>query len=163
MSYVSHSAGKFPARALGGELREGKKAPYVAVEFKTHEGSVWRNFSLSETLLKSGKTVAEYSIADLIRCGWDGRDLGELRGLGTKEVELVIEHEPDDSGEMRANVRWINTPGERGNAKKADASKARQLSTAMRGRVLAAQKELGAAPAPRQAEPASDADDSVPF
>ncbi len=167
MSYEIHSSGKFKARALGGELREGKKAPYVSVEYQTAEGRVWKNFSLSETELKSGKTVADYSIEGLMLSGWDGKDLGELAGLGSREVELVIEHEKDDSGEWRANVRYVNDLN-RSSGKKADSSKAKEINRLMRGRVVVARQDLGIQEAPPAAKrtpahsPADDPD-GMPF
>lgn len=138
--------GKYhPSKALKGELREGQKAPYVAVEFQTPAGTIWWNGSLSETEIPNGMKVCDITIRDLLACGWDGKDIAALVGLGTKEVELVVVHKPDNrnNGQIQAKVKYINRPGEGGSkAKAAEASTAKQLNASLRGRVLDMQKRM---------------------
>lgn len=136
----------FPSKALKGELREGPKAPYVAVEFQTPSGTIWWNGTLSETELPNGMKVCDITIRDLLACGWDGKDLAALTGLGTKDVELVVVHEADNragSNGVQARVKYVNRPGEGGSkAKPAEASTAKLLNASMRGRVLDMQKKM---------------------
>ena len=45
--------------------------------------------------------------------GWDGADPFWLcdTDLSTAEVEIVVELEPDQQGQPRARVKWVNAPG----------------------------------------------------
>lgn len=52
------------------------------------------------------------TLKGLRSCGWKGDDLATatVENLGNL-VELEVEHEKNDKGEMKARVRWVNAPG----------------------------------------------------
>lgn len=59
--------------------------------------------------------AGDRAIESLEHCGWDGDSLAELKGMGTKEVEIVCAEE-DYNGKKQMKVQWINSPGGRGMA-----------------------------------------------
>lgn len=60
------------------------------------------------------KTAAR-TMDSLEYCGWDGVKIGaNLPGFGTKNVELVIEEEEGQDGEMYPRVQWVNRLMSRG-------------------------------------------------
>lgn len=129
------AAGKHRAKAVKGELSESgtKKTPCVAVEFQlVEEGSfIWWYGYLTE---KTAKRTAE----SLKHCGFKGVDLaGDLmaQGLGSQEVELVIEHE-EYEGKTRARVQWVNSLDGGPGASMEDDKKA-AIAARMRGLLMA--------------------------
>lgn len=50
----------------------------------------------------------ERTVESLQYCGWSCGRLDKLTGMGTQEVQLVIEHEDDQQGNPRPRVRWVN-------------------------------------------------------
>jgi hypothetical protein len=98
--------GIFKARARDWKLgvtSNGKEQ--VAVAFRLEDGRTitWYGYFTDKTL---DRTVETLRI-----CGWDGNDPRDLTGLDRNEVALVIEHERDAVGQVRARVRWVNRPG----------------------------------------------------
>lgn len=84
--------------------------------------------------------------------GWTSDNLADLSGIDANEVEVVVEHEEDQYGEMRPRARFINPLGSGGVAMKTkmSAEQVTAFAERMRGRMLA----LGAkAPQPRAAPP----------
>jgi hypothetical protein len=59
------------------------------------------------------KTV-ERTLEALEHCGWDGMNVKELKGFGTKSVELVIDEEAGTDGEMYPVIKWVNKLFSRG-------------------------------------------------
>jgi hypothetical protein len=55
--------------------------------------------------------TAERTLESLEYCGWDGGSLKELKGLGSKEVELVVEYEQGNDGNQYLRVKWVNSTG----------------------------------------------------
>lgn len=103
--------GTYPAKAWT-QVQFGKNSnnkPFVRVKFELKGGGsiIWDGFLTDE--------AAEKTLEQLETCGWDGKHLGpNLKGMGTKPVELVIDHE-EFEGKTYARVRWVNRPG--GNVK----------------------------------------------
>lgn len=58
--------------------------------------------------------TAERTMDALEHCGWDGDDIKALKGFGTKNVELVIEEEQGQDGNMYPRVQWVNKLFNRG-------------------------------------------------
>jgi hypothetical protein len=103
-------AGVYPARATRHQwgYTEGGKEQ-VLIEFQ-----ITGDTSETGTLLAwfgyfTDKTW-ERTLEALRYCGWEGDDLAAIGELD-KDVEIVVEHEEDESGVVRAKVRWVNRPG----------------------------------------------------
>lgn len=87
--------------------------PQVALSMRITEGEnqgarlVWYGY-FTEKTLKS-------TIRALRACGWIGTDISDIRSCiidnGGKQVTIVVEHEEDLDGRVRARVRWINEEG----------------------------------------------------
>lgn len=55
------------------------------------------------------------TLGDLQKCGCDvgrGNLRTALEGFGSREVELVIEHQPGNDGKLWPKVKYVNVPGE---------------------------------------------------
>lgn len=158
--------GNYIAKAINGQLCEGKTALYVSVQLGTKNGqSVYWSGSLSDKPWDNAKDPsvscpADTTIRDLIKMGWDGQDYVGFMGLGSTEVEIRVTHEPGNDGKTYPRVKYVNRPGERGNAKPVAPDRARALQASMRGRVIAAQREMGPA---RPAQQAPAESDDFPF
>lgn len=124
-----------------------------------------------------------HTLKALLTLGWDGQDLAELTGVQQHEVELVVQHEADQRGQMRHRVRFINAIGSGGATVRNPMSdeQKRAFAAKMRGEVLALQQAAAAPqptaapkpaprPAPRTPAPKDPAnaivppdEDNVPF
>jgi hypothetical protein len=117
--------------------------------------------------------ATERTLESLRHLGWTSDDITALDGLGEKEASIVIEHEPDQSGQPRVRVKWVNGLGsgiamkERLAPNEAKALAARLKGAAIASRGGAPAPTNGRKPAPRQPAPASYAqevgDDDIPF
>ncbi len=92
----------------------------------------------------------ERTLESLGYLGWEGSDISDLRGIGKKEVMIVIEHEPDLNGELRARVKWINEIGGVAMTTKLDPGEAKAFAAQLKGRVLALQQQKGKPAATQQ-------------
>jgi hypothetical protein len=100
-----------------------------------------------------GPKSAERTIEALQYCGWQGDDVGEfadgeLHGLDTNEVEIVVvmeEYEKDGDKKTAPIVKWVNKPGGGGvNVKNAmPKAEAESFGSRMRGLVLKAKQKTG--------------------
>jgi hypothetical protein len=105
-------AGKHRARPLEADLGRAKTGSnQVAIAFEILEGP-----DVGATITAYGyftELTHARTVRTLYLCGWDGKDIADLSGIGRAavEVELVIVHEPDQNGGTRATVRWVNPPG----------------------------------------------------
>lgn len=79
--------------------------------------------------------AAERTLESLRLLGWQGDDLFDLSGIGSKEVKAVLD-EDEYEGKIQLKVKWINGPG--GLALKApmNEGEARAFSQRMKGLVL---------------------------
>lgn len=57
-----------------------------------------------------GERSTQRTLESLEHCGWDGESLIDLKGMGTKEVELAC-GEDDYNGEKRIRINWVNAVG----------------------------------------------------
>jgi hypothetical protein len=97
------------------------------------------------------KTV-ERTIESLRLMGWEGDSLADLTGIDRNDVFIVIEHEADQQGEIRAKVRWVNGGGGVQMKDRLDEGAAVAFAERMKGAVLAAKSRVkGAAPGTRPA------------
>lgn len=154
-----------PMSADLGETETGKE--YAGVSFDIPElgrSITWYGYF-------TDKTVAG-TLKSLRACGWQGDDVSDLSSIGQSpevRVQLVIEHEPDDKGVMRAKVRWVNAPGGLAIQKPLDAGRRMALAQRVRGLAIESAKSA----AVRQPPPAvrgngaapvtGHLDDDVPF
>jgi hypothetical protein len=104
--------GKYRAKATSkkfGKTSKGSEQIYVDFEITQgpHAGQhlAWYGYF--------SEKAADRTLESLEFCGWDGESsLLELKGFGSKEVELVAEIEKDDrDGREYLKVRWVNRIG----------------------------------------------------
>lgn len=164
--------GTWKARAVEGTLKKPKEGalPYVGVGFTILEGPnegqsiTWYGYLTEKTLQRTMEALGY--------CGWQGDMLDDLTGITDNDVYLVVEHEPDQNGELRAKVRWVNSGGGVAVKNRLNAAEASDFAQRMRGQVMAARQRAGA-PAPggssaansgagRDFNPSNNADD-IPF
>ncbi len=79
------------------------------------------------------------TIESLRHLGWKGNDLS-IFGLGVpedchNEVEIVIDHQPDPNGNIRARVQWINSGGGLAMKSRMDEGQARAFAAKMKARI----------------------------
>lgn len=105
--------GKYKARASGGEFAvasTGTEFVFVGFEI-TSEGDWkghaigWKGFFTEAT---TERTIESLRYAG---CTFPGNDITNLEGLGSREVQLVIDHEQNDKGEWWPRVQWVNRVG----------------------------------------------------
>ena len=127
---MSITAGTYKARAVGqvvlGESAQ-KKTPFVEVYFRITEGdhegkeARWTSYFSDTRSATAKKSPAERTLEALYLCGWQTEDGdvsvfsdGELHGLDSHEVEVVVElEEYEKEGETRTSprVQWVNRLG----------------------------------------------------
>lgn len=170
--------GKYRARATSGEFGKSKQkgTRYVRVDFEVVDGEEagqhvrWDGWFTDNT--------AERTTDSLIYCGctFPGNDMLNLEGLGSQEVQIVVEHETwtptegDKAGQeqTRAKVAWVNQLGFGGvpEDQKLDDSEARAFAQKMKGLLMQKKRPTAAAspnrtPAPQRQ--ATGTDDDIPF
>jgi hypothetical protein len=135
-------AGKYRAQAIEaalGETDTGKEQ--VAVRFRLLDADqeiTWYGYFTDKT--------TESTFKALRTAGWKGQDLSDLTDLeaaDAPEVTLVIEHEADQQGNMRAKVRWVNGTGGLALKKALDPNKAKAFAARMKAQVLAFDQNAG--------------------
>lgn len=145
--------GKFRAVATDYTFAESKQkgTPFVRVPFRVkdgpHEGEYvpWDGFFTEGT--------AERTIESLRHCGctFPGDDLSNMEGLGSKDVEIVVEHEEWTNPETnetktRARVAWVNSLGGGiSEEQKMTGSKLTGFAAKMKGALIAQRKKAGVA------------------
>lgn len=145
-------AGTYVARAVGHDFGvTANDKDYVAVDFEllgpTHQGERigWRGYFSTENAIRRTLESLQYA-------GWSGQQdtLETLPGLGTTQVEIVIDHEEYD-GRVYPRVQWVNKPGG-GVAvgQQMDATRRRTFAARMRGHVAALAAPAAAPAAPRR-------------
>jgi len=142
--------GRYRARAIDGDYgKSSKGTPQVVVLFELENGvrRTWYGY-LSEK-------AADYTLDSLRACGVT--DLESLAGLGSTEVELVLETEVFD-GRENQRVRYVNALGSGAVSVKERMSDAERkaFAASLKGKWLANQ------PAPVVVQ-AADPSDDIPF
>jgi len=110
MTTQAMTPGKYRAKSVEhklGKTSKGSEQIYINFEITAgpHTGQ-----QIGAYLYFSEKT-AERTLESLEYCGWDGNSIRELRGMGTKEVELDVGLEKGDDGREYLRVRWVNKIG----------------------------------------------------
>lgn len=147
--------GKYRAKAKGHQWGRAKTGTeLVRVEFEFTSGPVagqsiyWDGFFTEKT--------QERTLESLEACGWDGAGLKELKGLTTKEVELVVELEKNErDGNEYARVKWVNGLNRRAVKQELDQGSLSNLEQRMKGLMLQRKQK-------KQAEPEREPYDGPP-
>lgn len=134
-----------PTGADLGETETGKE--YAAVSFDMPDlgkSITWYGYFTDKT--------ARTTIKSLRTCGWQGDNVADLSSIGGDpdlRVQLVIEHEADDKGIVRAKVRWVNQQGGLQIQKPLDQGKRTLLANRMRGLAMETAKSAAVSQASR--------------
>lgn len=173
-----YDEGTYRARAVQGSAMLGyssRDTEQVAVLLRFVDGP-YAQHTIGWYGYFSDKTM-ERTIESLRYMGWRGDDMFDLSTVGddqAEDVDIVIEHETNDDGEVRARVRWINKPGGGIALKKPmTEAQAKAFATRMRGAVVAYDRKagqpknnggVGPQRRPDRAEPPPHKDDdNIPF
>jgi hypothetical protein len=140
--------GAWKARAVEGALAyTSKGSDQIAIDFVIGEGPntgehiTWYGYFTEDTF--------ERTIASLRHMGWGGADLSDLSGIDTQDVRLVVAHEPDLNGELRARVKWVNALSGIAVKERMDVAATKTFAARMKGRILAlAAKQPAQRPSP---------------
>ena len=128
--------GKYRARAIRGDFgfTQGGKEQ-VVVEFDLLDDD-YQGRKINWFGYFTDKTT-DRTLDSLRHCGWDGVDLQVLTGLGSTEVELIIERK-EYNGKERTKVQWVNRLGS-GFQQKAPmgADQAKAFAEKMKGKIIA--------------------------
>lgn len=163
--------GTYKARGVDGALgMTGTGKEQVAIGLEILEGEskgayvTWHGYFTDATF--------DRTIESLRLLGWQGTDLADLRGIGTTEVSIVVEHEQYE-GKLKARVQWINSPGGIALKERLDPGQAASFAARMKGKILALDQAKGGgagnttAPQnfaqPPAAGGAANAADDIPF
>jgi hypothetical protein len=133
----------------------------IAILFKLL-GEQWDGQSITGYVYFTDNTDDDKSMKSLEACGWngDGIELDPLPGLGSCDVELVIENETFE-GKERSKVKYINKVGAVSNSAPMDDAQRKAFAARMRGKI-AARGRNGAASSAAPAGGAPDTSD-IPF
>lgn len=98
----------YPARVIDKKLGQSDSgSEFIALLFEVTEGEC-KGQKASGRLFFTEKTI-ERTLESLEYCGWNGYSIAELDGLGSKEVEIVLDYE-EYEGKQYLRVKWINKP-----------------------------------------------------
>lgn len=132
-----------------GVSQTGKE--HVAVLFEIIDGEhagkklTWRGFFTENT--------TERTLDSLRYCGWSCDNLAALTGMGSADVDIVVEEEMYE-GKLRDKVQWVNKPASLSMKGAMDPAAAAAFAAKMRGAALRhKQKNGGAVAAPAAARP----------
>ena len=145
-------AGTYRAKAVQGVLgltQGGKEQVAVLFELVgAAQRLTWYGYFTEKT--------TESTFKALRTAGWKGQDLSDLSDLSSPdvpEVDLVVEHEPDQQGTVRAKVRWVNSTGGMGLSAPLEVNKAKAFAAKMKGKLAAFDRSAGAPKQQTKANP----------
>lgn len=97
--------GNYIARAVTWGINVKNEKERAEVVFQIKDMPVRR----TAYLYMHTEATFERTIESLKYCGWDGVDLRKLTGMGSQDVELVIDEEINPrTGEVQDKVQWVN-------------------------------------------------------
>jgi len=145
------NAGTYKAHATKAELGETKAgAPQIAVTFRIIDDDqpeavgaelVWYGYFTEKAKART--------LESLVHAGWDGDDIEELAGLGTTEVNIVVELDTYN-GRTRPKVQWVNAIGGSALQKTMDESSKKTFAKSLKADLADLRKRMKLdAPAPR--------------
>jgi hypothetical protein len=153
--------GRYRARAIDavlGVADTGTKQVAVLFDLLDHPGHAiaWYGYFTEKT--------EERTIESLIHAGWTGDNLASLDGLGSTEVQLVVEHEQNQKGEVIARVKWVNAAGAGALVKtEMDVATRLQFAEQMRGKAIQIRQRMAQKLPRSPVAPGVDPDADSPF
>lgn len=155
--------GKYRAYAKGAKFdkTKAKGTDYVAVEFEIMEGPhkgetiTWYGYFTEAT---QGRTVESLQHAG---CTFPGDDVTDLEGLGTTEVQIVVNHE-EYQGKTSARVQWVNSMSVGPQVHQMAPDQKSAFAARLRG-LVQMKKRTGDQARTRQQAAASSAGDDIPW
>jgi hypothetical protein len=129
--------GNYRARAVSMALgrSSNKGTDLVAIEFELKQEG-YEGQRITKHSYFTEKTI-DRTFEELRICGWQSDDLTDTTGLGSTEVELVIEAE-EFEGKTRSKVQWVNRPGAIALKAPMSADQAKEFAARMKERAAAA-------------------------
>jgi hypothetical protein len=95
------------------EAKSGAQQIFVQIQnSEVPDQRITAFMSMAETVTSTGRSVIDYTVEKLRRCGWKGFSLSEIEAgemLVGNEIIYEVEHEVFE-GKTRAKVGWINDP-----------------------------------------------------
>lgn len=145
--------GKYIARAKP-ECEHGRTpntgTAFIRLQFEIISEGEFRGHQIHSDLWLSEKT-AERTMDSLEHCGWDGVSLANPQGIGTKDCQIVIEHEVSDrDGKTYPRVKWVNALSSGAKLKdevKLDQAALRDLDREFKASLLERRQRSGSGPA----------------
>ncbi len=132
--------GTYAARAVEAALGKTRKGgEQVAVLFEIVDGDAagrritWYGYFTDKTV--------DRTLESLEHCGWAGASIQDLSGVTAREVAIVVDHEEDLEGVLRAKVRWVNSQGGLAMKEKLDLGGMNALDQRLKGKMLARKQE----------------------
>lgn len=137
-------AGRYLARAVDSVLgKTSKGSEQLAITFQIVAPESYEGRQLVYYGYFTDKTV-DKTLEALENTGWDGESIVHPIGVGSIDSSIVVEHEADDKGQMRARIRWVNRPGGAAVKEKLDVSDAMALEQRLKGKMLARKQQAQA-------------------
>jgi hypothetical protein len=132
--------GTYAARATEAGLgKTSKGSEQVAVQFEIVDGE-YAGRRLTWYGYFTDKTV-DRTLESLEHCGWDGKSIQDLAGITRNEVAIVVDHEPDDKGNIRARIRCVNSQGGLAMKERLDLGAMVALEQRLKGKILAREQD----------------------
>ena len=127
--------GTYTAKAANAVLTESKNGtPCVQVEFQADEGTItWWGYLTEKTV--------ERTLEALRYCGWSNDDLSDMKGIGSRAVQIVVANETYE-GVTRAKVQWVNDPNKLSFESRMDETAQKAFAKKMKGYAMASRKHL---------------------
>ena len=127
------------------EMRKSPKeggSPYVLIKFAVGTESVDFYGSLSEKRIENGKRagqrIGDLTCETLVNLGWSGSWSALDAELTGVQSSIVVEHQPDDTGNLRAKVKFVNPIGGGAPVDQTDIAK---LNNSFRATIVAAKNK----------------------
>lgn len=101
--------GTYRARAVsarGGKANTG--GDQVGIRFKFEDGQPAVEGKTITGYFSFSDAAFDYTIEKMSNAGWIGPDPTDYSGIGDAIVELVIDHDTDQQGVLRAKVGFVN-------------------------------------------------------
>ena len=151
--------GTYVAKCIGAQTGESKTGtPHIALEFEVTDGA-WSGQRISAYRYLSEKTM-DRTLEDMRTCGWTGKDLTDLSGIYTNDVEIVVADETYE-GKTYARVQWINKLGGKASGAPLPEDKLALVNQRIRARLAMVDKKI--ADQRQGQKPLPLDDDKVPF
>lgn len=130
-------------------VSKNKGSEYIRVYFATETGESisWDGYFSEKAVERTIESLR------LCGCGFPSDDITNLEGLGSRQVEIVVENE-EYQGKLYPRVRWVNEPGAVGIAKPLEEPAKKALRAKTKGLVAASRVAAGVKPA-QPARPAA--------